>query len=264
MGSRKNIYQSFFDFKGPNYNSYARYPSEGLEKCIYILKEKLKHIKKDISLLDIGSGLGVPAIKIALTIPNVHFTLNDISISLLESCERKWPKSINKPTLVCGNFLKTYFNFNNFDVAFCSFMLHLINDQYSFFKKVYEILKKDGVVFIVTHDPKDISSLIFHKYFPRFNEIDQIRMKPIGKITAMLEDIGFKEIEVKRIEYQITYDSIEELIEIIEKKDFSAFAHYNTEEYEVAKEVFYDRLKSLEGVYHSSSIMSCIIAKKIA
>ena len=167
--------------------------------------------------------------------------------------------------LICGDIQCLPVKNNYFNVVLSSCMIHLVNDREKAFNEIYRVLTKDGIFCIITYDPLDISSQIFHKYFPRFNEIDQKRHPQLECLIGELQNTGFNVHKIKKVNYEIIFKDRQEIFNYISTKPYSAFKNYLSSEFENSFSIFKELVEKKLPPQNikNKCTLTCLVAKKI-
>ncbi len=122
-------------------------------------------------LLDIGCGAGNYTLKMLSKIPNLHCTLNDLSLPMLQKAkERVTPQTTGTVTLIQDDMRNLQLTDNYFDIILAAATLHHLRGDEDWeltFNKIYKALKPGGSFWIsdlIMHDSPLINKLFEDRY----------------------------------------------------------------------------------------------------
>ena len=180
-------------FKG-NYEK-NRWANKSEKSRYEMISNTLIKISKDYKFkeyIEIGPGPGTWTKIFLERNKNAKFTLVDISYEMLEQAKKNL---INYSNLVYlkGDFLKIPLG-KKFDFFFSSRALEYLSDKEFAFKRIGEIIKKNGNGVIITKTPHPIKDKIYNKIGRkiRHEHKDQISLK---RMKNLLEKNGFVDIK---------------------------------------------------------------------
>jgi tRNA (cmo5U34)-methyltransferase len=122
-------------------------------------------------LLDIGCGAGNYSLMMLSKIKNLHCTLVDLSMPMLNrALERVSPKTTGKVEILHGDIREIALTENHFDIILAGAVLHHLRedaDWDSVFRKLFGLLKPGGCLMIsdlITQDEEILTDFIREKY----------------------------------------------------------------------------------------------------
>jgi tRNA (cmo5U34)-methyltransferase len=122
-------------------------------------------------LLDIGCGAGNYSLMMLSKIKNLHCTLVDLSMTMLNrALERVSPKTTGKVEILHGDIREIALTENHFDIILAGAVLHHLRedaDWESVFRKLFGLLKPGGCLMIsdfITQDEEILNDFIREKY----------------------------------------------------------------------------------------------------
>lgn len=118
------------------------------------------------------------------------------------------------------------FKSKSVEVAFMTFVLHLLPNPVTAILEIKHILQPNGKLFIITYDIDDLANSIYHKYFPKFSLLDNKRFVSENKFFKLIKGCGFSKIIVSKFPMIIRYKSVDEVINMINKRPFSTFLSF--------------------------------------
>ncbi|MCM8800339.1 MAG: class I SAM-dependent methyltransferase [Candidatus Omnitrophica bacterium] len=157
---------------------------------IHLIREKKKDIK---CLLDIGCAWGY-FINVCEDEKISEIYGIDISCEALNEAKKYTSAKIYNIDI---SKEKSIFTDNYFDVITAIDVVEHIENDRVFLKEVYRILKKDGLFFIITPNPKSILRKIYLKIKRKDEDPTHINLQPVEYWQNLLKEIGFKKIEIK-------------------------------------------------------------------
>lgn len=134
-------------------------------------------LSKNYSVLEFGCGTGNYT-KFINTFPNINIMGLDKSELMLKYFKE------NNPNVLCliGSDQHIPVPANSFDYVFMVDVIHHISDLSIFFKELYRVLKKDGIICICTENSEQLKEKYWISYFPSIIKIDEERFWEINKI----------------------------------------------------------------------------------
>lgn len=158
--------KNFFDSVANKYDLNCGYDlpftnykiSKKLDRFIELIR-KHSYTKKvsGFNLLEVGCGTGEYTWRVAKKLRVNKIVGLDISKNVLNIAQKKSSKYKNV-SFVRQSIYKTNFNNNSFDVVYCFYTLHHVDNR-KFFKEISRILKPGGLLFIC--EPNILNPLVF-------------------------------------------------------------------------------------------------------
>lgn len=191
------------------------------------LKKIEKKTKKRGKLLDVGCALGDCLVE-AKRLGWKNMEGLEVSNYAFEHARKRGVK-VKK-----GSLNNNVFPANSFDVVSYQDVIEHVVDPIDELKRVYNILKPGGVVFIVTPDVGGILSKLLGRYWYHYKPGEHVVYFSQNTIRKALKKAGFASIETKRthhilsVEYIVNrfryYSSLfEYLLRVIKKMPFRDF-----------------------------------------
>ncbi len=168
-------------------------------------------------LLDIGCGAGNYTLKMLGKVPNLHCTLNDLSMPMLQKAkERVAPQTAGTVTLIQDDMRNLDLPDNHFDIILAAATLHHLRDDSDWefmLAKIYGWLKLGGSFWVsdlVTHQSELINNLFEDKYSAHLDALggpeyrkkvwDYVRFedtpRSLNYQLALLKKVGFSTVDV--------------------------------------------------------------------
>ena len=172
------------------------------------LLERLRLIKRDGSILDLGAGTGVLLKGFKNTVAL------DLSLPMCRSCK----KQELLPVAGDGEFLP--FKSGVFDVVFSNFALQwMVPERVA--PEVYRVLKLGGLAFISLPVEESLSRLLSawnRAHIEVFGEEDVLfRFPSENRVLEAFKRAGFKLLEFERKEFSIWFDSPREAVRCVNR-----------------------------------------------
>lgn len=252
--------ESYFDFIAQAYDPLSRYSKRCLARVVDLLSVFVVGPKP--AILDLGCGNGYPAAVLAQRYPLARFCLVDRSPEMIRIARQSWKNPSVTPEFTVADALCLPFRPQEFDLALASCMVHLVQPQSALFEEVKRVLKPNGVFSIMTYDPNDIGSQLFHKYFPKYMDFDLIRHRHVIDICADLTSLGLHVLCVQKFRYRTRFRTREQLLQFVSSRPFSTFACYSNDEFESANDKFRENIERAlptEGIVNTC-VQTCIIS----
>jgi tRNA (cmo5U34)-methyltransferase len=165
-------------------------------------------------LLDIGCGAGNYTLKMLSKIPDLHCTLNDLSLPMLEKAkERAAAQTKGNVVTIQDDMRNLDLPESHFDIVLAAATFHHLRDDADWelvLSKIYKALKPGGSIWIsdlIAHDAAPVSKLFEDKY------------------GAYLETLGGPEYRQKvfdYIAYEDTPRSLNYQLDLLKKVGFRA------------------------------------------
>lgn len=168
-------------------------------------------------LLDVGCGAGNYTLKMLSKINNLHCTLNDLSMPMLQKAkERVSVQTAGHITLIQDDMRNLNLPDNHFDIILAAATLHHLRDDADWenvFTKFYKTLKPGGSIWIsdlITHDSSPLNKLFGQQYSDYLDTLGgpEYRQKVLDYVAhedtprslnfqlALLIKVGFKHVEI--------------------------------------------------------------------
>lgn len=155
------------------------------------------NIDSTSSILELGCGTGGDA-RFIKNKTNAEITGVDINKYVIEFAKN------HIPILEFDLTLSPYpLNSLIFDGVFCINLLQLIPDKKTLFEEIYRVLKPNGAFFSMITTKEQILNRYINKYFPSLENIELQRHLFQEDLILLLESVGFKNIEVVSIDFDI-------------------------------------------------------------
>jgi ubiquinone/menaquinone biosynthesis C-methylase UbiE len=190
--------------------------------------------EKQPRILDAGCGTGIPASLIGKITPSADLYLLDNSSAMIAESRKSWPNSLRLPVWVRGNALSMPLKGGQFDAVLACHMIKFISDRVAFFKEVTRLLKPRGILFIVTYDPQDLHSQLFHKYFPSYLRLDLQCHPKISQLYRELGETSFQVQETRKVPYRYYFRTRKQLLSFVSTRPFSTFMNYSQRQFDEA------------------------------
>ncbi len=184
-----------------NYDQIAkdydqRYPSaQKWERGEALLKLAKKINAKTI--LETGSGTGYWLTLLSQVTPHVFGV--DFSFGMLQESKKREAAL----GLARGTATQLPYQNDSFDLLYCVDAIHHFGDHRTFISEAFRVLKPEGALAIIGHDPHEagISGWYIYEYFDSVYETDLVRY-PSGKsILQWMKEGGFQNTSSETVEY---------------------------------------------------------------
>lgn len=154
----------------------------------------------------------------------------DLSLSLLryardhrQSGVRLWSQGISQDLPFASD---------RFDRVLFSLALHQIPEKRRALVEAGRVLRLHGRVVIRTVIPELADEWVETRYFPTYAELQLQRLTPLGELTEMLEDVGFRDVthEIVRRNRPRTVDQVEASIRSSKEPHYESIPQSELEE----------------------------------
>lgn len=159
--------------------------------------ERLRRLGQEIgasTAIEFGCGIGRESSSLQ-RLTGWSVTATDASQDMLSNL----PSSIRG--LVVDVRIPTTFPRQEFDLAFCSFLVHLLSEEekLQFYKCAHRTLTPRGIFVILTASETDLRRRRVSYYFPSAFALDMHRYLSIEKNQAFLREAGFSHTAFERV-----------------------------------------------------------------
>lgn len=219
-----------------SYAPYARFTAEAIEQAVDILAAECRQVPA--SVLDLGSGTGLPASLLMQRWPAARFVLLDFSLPMLRQARRRFQTEASPPHEVAADAIRLPFPASVFDVAFSSCMVHLVSDQAAMLRETAHVLRLGGLVGLVFCERADLATQVVHRFFPRFNDLEAPHHLARADLGPTLARNGLVLEQSVRIPYEIRFEDQEALIAFVSSRPYHGFSRYSDAEFATGLEEF--------------------------
>ena len=160
---------------------------------------------EDAWVLDLGCGTGNFLTELD-TIPAKLLGM-DISAGMLTQARAK----TSKAKLILADGVAIPLQDRSFQTAYSILVLHHIPDKIRLMSEVYRILHRKGRFVIQSCSHEQLSTFWFYHYFPRGLQIDRKRFPDFTELSAMLMEVGFKDISIHPCPFEALFKETPEL-----------------------------------------------------
>ncbi len=160
---------------------------------------------KDTWVLDLGCGTGNFLSELS-TISAKLLGL-DISAGMLAQARAK----TSRATLILADGVAMPLQDRSFEAVYSILVIHHISDKIGLMSEVYRILHRQGRFVIQSCSHEQLSTFWFYHYFPRGIEIDRKRFPDFTELSAMLMEVGFKDISIHPCPFEALFKETPEL-----------------------------------------------------
>jgi tRNA (cmo5U34)-methyltransferase len=181
--------------------------------CLDLITDAAKAVNPSSKqLLDIGCGAGNYSLKMLSKIPDLHCTLLDLSMPMLEKArERVSRETSGAVAIIRQDIREAVFPENHFDIILAGAVLHHLREEDDWeyvFDKLFRSLKKGGSLWIsdlVVQDSMSIHKLIWDEY---------------GRYLEKLGDEAYKEQVFAYIEKEDSPRSVNFQLDLMKRTGF--------------------------------------------
>ncbi len=201
----------------------------------YFLKWNIKRIIKKIdfsknpTIFDLGTGEGKLLLHLSRVNSNCNFIGIDISQGMINQAKKNFKKLGLKGKFIKSSMSKIDLKNNSVDYVVSNAAIHHIRNKRKLFSEVYRILRKNGKLIVSdSFEKEDVEykkkraelkkkdSRIFNKYVKDIKKIEEGTLENFKKmkiehpteyhiypkeLEKILEDVGFKDVEVSPTPY---------------------------------------------------------------
>lgn len=154
--------------------------------------KRISLYKRKGTLLDIGTAYGF-FIKTAL-----EFGFDSYGIDISEYAISVAKQNISKERFFVESILNTHFKNEYFDVITLIDVFEHVNNPRLVLDKIYSLLKKDGILFLVTPNSNSLGNLLQNINMKKYN-LEHIYRYNANILNQLFTDSKFKIIETKKV-----------------------------------------------------------------
>ncbi len=148
------------------------------------------------AILEVGSGTGY-WLNLLQQVTNGLYGL-DYSMGMIGQAKQQ-PATLN---LAQGTGTQLPFRSGTFDMVYCVDAIHHFGNHRAFIREAYRLLKPNGALAIIGHDPHSagVSSWYIYKYFDTVYDTDLLRYPAGTSITSWMAQDGFTGVSSQIVE----------------------------------------------------------------
>ncbi len=148
------------------------------------------------TILEVGSGTGYWLNLLQQVTKNLYGL--DYSMGMIQQAKRQ-PATLN---LSRGTGTHLPYQSGTFDLVYCVDAIHHFGDHHAFIREAFRLLKPNGALAIIGHDPHsvDTSSWYIYNYFDTVYHTDLQRYPAGTSIIKWMEQDGFTDISSQTVE----------------------------------------------------------------
>ncbi len=159
------------------------------------------------TVLEVGSGTGFWLNLLHQVTPQLYGV--DFSAGMIAQAKRQ-PAPLK---LTRGTATQLPYQAASFDLLYCVDAIHHFGDHAAFVSEAFRILKPDGALAVIGHDPHgDDFSWYFYDYFDTVYETDLRRYPSSSALKGMMAQAGFKNIERRNVEHVLSVHEGEQVL----------------------------------------------------
>ncbi len=145
-------------------------------------------------ILDMGCGTGKQLAADQPILPGLQMVGLDLFRGMLLQAQRR----SERVSWIQGDNANSPFAEASFDYITNQFSYHHVRDKRGLFAEAYRILKPGGRFSIVDLDPWSMPGWIIYRHFPAAWRKDAADFLPLCDLTSLMEQIGFRDVQVRR------------------------------------------------------------------
>lgn len=210
-----------------NYNILARDYDLTRTANINIINLFASEISLDNKvILDFGCGTGNFAYAIK--------KLTTADIYGVEPSDGMIEKALSKGIHVRkGDHSSIPFDDNFFDFIYMTDVIHHVPDLQMMFAEFYRVLKRGGIICILTESHRQLETRFWVKHFPTTVDIEKKRYPDIPDIINFAESIGFRENKIITTDTENDITVTEDFFKLAKNKGYSMFRLISESDYQV-------------------------------
>ncbi len=148
------------------------------------------------NILEVGSGTGYWLNLLHQATSGLYGL--DYSMGMIGQAKQQ-PATLN---LARGTGTQLPYRSGTFDLIYCVDAIHHFGDHRAFIREAFRLLKPDGALAIIGHDPHsvDTSSWYIYNYFDTVYDTDLLRYPAGTSIVEWMEQDGFQDVSSQTVE----------------------------------------------------------------
>lgn len=131
-----------------------------------------------------------------------------------------------------GDHSSIPFDDNFFDFIYMTDVIHHVPDLQMMFTEFYRVLKRGGIVCILTESHKQLETRFWVKHFRTTVDVEKKRYPDIPDIINSAENIGFRESKIIATDAENDIIITEDFIKLVENKGYSMFRLIEESDYQ--------------------------------
>ncbi len=182
-----------YDLIAPLYDEPGR-DYEPDPELLRFLKQKSGGEPASLRALDLGCGTGKQLAADHARLPRLRLVGLDRFHGMLEQARRRCAAL----DWLQGDGMSLPFPSASFDYITNQYSYHHVPDKHRLFSEIHRILKPGGRFVLTNIDPWSMGGWIVYRFFPASQRRDHQDCLPEDRLVALLRQVGFRRIHVRR------------------------------------------------------------------
>jgi len=151
----------------------------------------------------------------------------------------------------CGDHSMIPFEDGFFDFIYMTDVIHHVPDMRLMFSQFRRVLKRGGLVCILTESYRQLETRFWVRYFPTTVAVEKRRYPDISDITAAAQTAGFNEHKVVTTDADGEMVITEDFIRLVENKGYSMFRLIEEADYQAGLTALKKDYKTNTAIYNN-------------
>jgi len=222
------------------YRDSIRYKPETLTRIFEGISSKA--LRSPQRLVEIGVGTGY-ALEIASKVfLDAELVGVDVVPGMLEKADARKYQTQPRFFLTSAESINLPDKFSALTYSCCAF--HLFQKKLEAASEMIRITEPGGLVAVIGYSHADLQSQVFHEYFPEFSRRELILHPEPSQISDIFTSLGATIEGTIREEFSVNFESPDEVVELIEERQFFGLRTMPDDVFELGKIEFEESFRN--------------------